>query len=325
MTRYLLRRTAASLVLVWVVLTTVFVALHAAPGDPFSRLTDPRIPPTQRERLRAIYGLDRPLPVQYGAWLTAWARGDWGTSFFYQRPVSQVLASKTAPTLLLGVSAFVVQFALGGALGVAAATGRRGARDRWLRLVTVALYSLPTFWVALMLALVMSRELGWFPAAGLSSPFAEEWGALRYALDVAHHLVLPALALGVPPSAFVARLVRNQLLDELARGYVTAARARGLGEARVLLHAARNATAPLIQLAGISLPLLLGGAVVVETVFGWPGLGSTLYEAIQARDYPLVLGLAGVSAFLVIAGNLVADLLLAALDPRVTLDPLEAA
>jgi ABC-type dipeptide/oligopeptide/nickel transport system permease component len=304
-----------------VVLTTVFLALHAAPGDPFSRLTDPRIPPQQRERLRHLYGLDQPMPLQYAAWLGAWARGDWGTSFLYQRPVSKVLAAKTAPTVLLGVSAFVVHFAVGGALGVAAATGKRRTRDRWLRAVTVTLYSLPTFWVALMLTLVMSRQLGWFPAAGFSSPFAEDLGLGRYLLDVAHHLVLPALALGLPPCAFVARLVRSQLLDQLARGYITAVRARGLSEARVLVHAARNASAPLIQLAGISLRLLLGGAVVVEHVFGWPGLGSTLYAAIEARDYPLVLGLAGVSAFLVIAGNLIADLLLAALDPRVVLDP----
>jgi peptide/nickel transport system permease protein len=319
MIRFLLRRAVASLVLVWVVLTTVFLALHAAPGDPFSRLTDPRIPRAQQERLRAIYGLDESLATQYGAWIRAWAVGDWGQSFFYQRPVSRVIASKAGPTLALGAAALGVQFGLGIALGVVAATGRSRARDRWLRASTIAVYSLPTFWLALMLALLMSRTLGWFPAAGFSSPFARDHGSLRYLLDVAHHLVLPALALGLPPCAFVARLVRNQLLQELSKLYVTAARARGLSEARVLLHAARNASAPLVQLAGLSLPLLLSGAVVVETVFGWPGLGAMTYDAIGARDYPLVLALAAISAVLVIAGNLLADVLLAVLDPRVAL------
>ncbi|HVS63590.1 MAG TPA: ABC transporter permease [Thermoanaerobaculia bacterium] len=319
MIHFLLRRAAASVLLVWVVLTTVFLALHAAPGDPFSRLTDPRIPRTQQQRLRAVYGLDQPLPVQYGAWLRAWLAGDWGQSFLYQRPVAQVIASKAPTTFLLGLSAFLVQFVLGTALGVAAATGRGRARDRWLRGTTIALYSLPTFWFALMLALVMSRGLGWFPAAGFSSPFAEERGVLRYALDVAHHLALPALALGLPPCAFVARLVRNRLLEELSKVYVTAARARGLSEARILLHAAHNASPPWVQVAGLSLPLLLSGAVVVETVFGWPGLGSTTFAAIGARDYPLVMALAAISAMLVILGNLLADVLLALLDPRVAL------
>jgi peptide/nickel transport system permease protein len=319
MIRFLLRRAAASAVLVWVVLTTVFLALHAAPGDPFSRLTDPRIPRAQQDRLRAVYGLDEPLAAQYAAWLRAWVAGDWGHSFLYQRPVVQVIASRAGTTFLLGLSAFVVQFALGISLGVLAATGRGRTRDRWLRTLTIGVYSLPTFWLALMLALVMSRQLALFPAAGFSSPFAEERGFLGYALDVAHHLALPALALGLPACAFVARLVRNRLLEELSRVYVTAARARGLSEARVLLHAAHNASAPLVQVAGLSLPVLLSGAVVVETVFGWPGLGWTTFAAIGARDYPLVLGLAAISAVLVIAGNLLADVVLALLDPRVAL------
>jgi peptide/nickel transport system permease protein len=315
--RYLLRRALVSLVLVWIVLTATFVVLHSAPGDPIERFADPRVPRTHLDRLRALYGLDRPLPIQYGAWLAATARFDWGLSFQHQRPVREVLAQRLPPTLLLGAAAFLVQISVGMALGIFAARRPRSVGDHAVRVVSLALYSLPSFWLAVMLSLLLTGILPLLPSGGMTSMFARELPPLQRLGDLLAHLVLPALALGLPLAAPVARLLRNGLLEELGKEHTLAMRARGLGEAAVFLRALRSAAVPLVQVTGLTLPALLGGSVVIETVFSWPGLGATTYDAILARDYPLVLAVTAFTAGLVIAGNLLSDVALAALDPRV--------
>jgi peptide/nickel transport system permease protein len=315
--RYLLRRILVSLFLVWVVLTATFVVLHAAPGDPTERFADPRVPRAQLAELRALYGLDRPLPVQYAAWLAATARFDWGLSFQHQRPVRTVVAERLPATLLLGAAAFSVQVVVGLALGIFAARRPNSLGDHATRVVSLALYSLPGFWLALMLSLLLAGILPVFPSGGMTSTFARDWSMVHRLLDLLAHLALPALALGLPLAAPVARLLRTGLLEELGKDYILAARARGLSERAVFLRALRGAAAPLVQVAGLTLPALLGGSVVIEFVFSWPGLGATAYDGILARDYPLVLAATAFTAGLVVAGNLVADVALAALDPRV--------
>jgi peptide/nickel transport system permease protein len=315
--RYLLRRALVSLVLLWVVVTATFVVLHLAPGDPTERFADPRVPRAHLDELRRLYGLDRPLPVQYGAWLAASARFDWGISFQHQRPVRAVLAERLPATLLLGVAAFAVQITVGMALGIFAARRPNSLGDHATRAFSLALYSLPTFWLAVMLSLLLTGIVPILPSGGMTSVFARDWPPLQRLVDLAAHLTLPALALGLPLAAPVARLLRNGLLEELGKEHILAARARGLGEGAVFLRALRSAAAPLVQVAGLTLPALLGGSVVIETVFSWPGLGATAYDAILARDYPLVLAATAFTAGLVVAGNLLADLALAALDPRV--------
>jgi peptide/nickel transport system permease protein len=316
--RFLLRRLGASLLLLYLVLTTAFFLIHAAPGDPIHVIESERMPRGLRAKLERIYGLDRPLPEQYALWLGAAVRGDWGYSFFKQRPVTRVIADALGPTAILAFSALAVEFGTGLLLGVTAARRQGSALDHTIRFASLLLYSQPVFWLGLMAVLLFSVVWHLLPASQMLSYSGEEMGSRWQLLDLARHLALPALVLGLSRAGGVARLVRGNLLEQLGREHVRAARARGLSEARVVwVHALRNAVVPLIQLLALSLPSLLSGALVIEVVFSWPGLGRVTYEAVLSRDYPLVLATTALSAALVLLGNFAADLLHAAVDPRV--------
>ena len=318
MSRFVLRRLAISLVLAWLVLTATFAVLHLAPGDPAERFVDPRVPRAQAEHIRSLYGLDRPFLVQYLAWLRSLAlEGELGTSFQFQQPVLGVLLAHLPATMLLGTCALLLQWVVGVSLGILAATRPDSLTDHLVRLGSATIYALPTFWLGLMLILLMSGVLDLLPPSGMASPFADEWSHWQRLVDLTLHLILPAIVLGLPLAGPVARLLRNGLLEELGKDYVLAARARGLKPLRVIAHAVRNASAPLVQWLGLSLPLLFAGSIIVEHVFSWPGLGSITVNAINARDYPLVLGTTVLSALSVIAGSFLADIGHAALDPRV--------
>ena len=318
MGRFLLRRLAACLLLVWLVLTATFFLLHLAPGGPGAALEDPRIPSEQRLRLRALWGLEEPLPVQYARFLAAAVRGEWGHSFQHHRPVAAVVAGALPPTLLLAGTALVVEWTLGLLLGVAAARRPGGALDQALRLLSLVLYSLPTFWLGLMAVLLFSFNWPLFPPSHLASVGAEALPPLARVADLAWHLALPALAVGLPSAAALARFVRGSLVETLGQEFVLAARARGLTGRRVLYgHALRASLAPLSQLFGLSLAFLLSGTLAVEVVFAWPGIGRVTFDALTARDYPVVLATTALSATMVVLGSLAADLLLAWADPRV--------
>ncbi len=320
MTRFLMRRLAAATALVWVVVTLTFVAIHAAPGDPTERLVDTRVSRSQYEHVRTLYGLDQPLTEQYVRWLRALIlEADWGVSFQYQQPVVEVLKQRFAPTLLLGSTALLLGFSLGIALGGLAATRPASLFDRGLRIVTLTVYALPSFWLGSMAILLFATQLRWAPASGMTSPFSMQWPLATRVVDLVSHLILPSLVLALPLAAQISRIVRNGLLDELRKEYVTAARARGLSERQILRQALRNACTPVIQLAGLWLPVLIGGAVTIEYVFAWPGMGTAIASAIEARDYPLVIGATIVSSATVILGTLLADIAHATLDPRVRL------
>ena len=311
------RRLAAAVVLLLLVLSLLFALLQLAPGDPASRLVDPRIGEQQRVALRAAYGLDRPPLEQYLRWLGAMARGDFGVSFRHSRPVAGVLADHVGPTLLLAAAALLVQNVTGLLLGVAAArrAGRRA--DQLIRAGSVLLYSLPTFWLGLVALAIFSDGLGVFPPGHMRSVDAAGLSAAARALDLLHHLTLPALVLGLAAGGATARFVRNSLLDTLGEEFVRTARAKGLTRRRIVwLHALRNAATPLVQILGLSLPFLLSGALIVEVVFSWPGVGRLAYNSVLERDYPVVLATTALSGLLVILGSLLADLLQLALDPR---------
>ena len=311
------RRLGAAVLLLLLVLTLLFSLLQLAPGDPADVLLDPRIGAQQRQALRAAYGLDRPPHEQFLRWLAAMARGDLGVSFRQSRPVAEVLAAHIGPTLLLATAALLVQNASGLLLGVAAArrAGRRA--DHLIRAASVLLYSLPTFWLALLALALLSYRLGLFPPGHMLSVDAAELSPAGWLLDLLRHLALPALVLGLAAGGATARFVRNGLLDTLGEEFVRTARAKGLTGRRIVwLHALRNAATPLVQILGLSLPFLLSGALVVEVVFSWPGIGRLAYNSVMARDYPVVLATTALSGFLVIAGSLLADLLQMALDPR---------
>lgn len=313
----LLGRLGASLLLVWLVLTGVFFLLHLLPGDPGTVFEDPRVPREQRERLRAVYGLDRPLLVQYGSWLGGVASGEWGYSFSQQRPVSEILRDTVPATLLLSSSALGIELVLGLALGLLAAAKARTALDGTIRVVSLALWATPAFWLALLLFLAFAIAWPVFPPGGLRGVEAGA-GFFARAGDLAAHLFLPALALGLPAAAATARFVRATLLDQMAQPHFLAARARGLSASRVFWrHALRPGLAPIAQVAGLSLAALLSGTLAVEVVFAWPGLGRASYDALVARDYPLLLAGTALSTLMVVAGSFFAEALHAALDPRV--------
>ncbi len=322
MAAFFARRMAASLLLVLLVLTLIFFLIQLAPGDPTALLIDSSVPRDHREALRRIWGLDRPLPLQYLAWLKAVALDfDWGISLQQGRPVSAILGRYLLPTLTLTGAALAIQYLAGLALGVWAARRRGSAIDHLIRIASLLLYSMPTFWIGLMALLLFSHLWPLFPPGQMQGLGSEELSAGGRLLDRLHHLALPALVLGLASSARIARLVRNSLLDVLSEEYVRTARAKGVSEGRVVwVHALRNALAPTLQLLGLSLPFLLSGALVLEVVFSWPGMGRLTYEAILARDFPLILASAALTGVAVVIGNLAADLLHAWVDPRVRTD-----
>ena len=317
MLAFLLRRLAASLLLLWLVLTLTFFLIHLAPGDPVHVVEDQRLTQEQRERLERVYHLDRPLLEQYAAWLGAVVlHGDWGISFSQQRPVSRVIADFLPRTCLLAGAALAVEYAVALGLGIAAAR-RRGAADHLIRFVSLLLHAQPLFWLGLMSILLFSYVWPIFPAGGFPSQNGAA-GPLARSLDLLRHLVLPALVLGLYQAGSTLRFVRGSLLEVMDRDFIRAARAKGLSETRVIwVHGLRNALTPLIQLFGVALPSLLGGVLVVEAVFSWPGIGWLTFISVGTRDYPVLLATTALSGALVAAGNLVADLLHAAADPRV--------
>ena len=322
MLRFLAQRTVTTVLVVTVVLTLAFFALHLAPGDPTARFLNPNMSQAQQDQLRHTLGLDRPLPEQYLRWLGSIVlRRDLGVSFVHNRPVSRVLAEHLPPTLLLAAAALLIQFGAGIALGALAAR-REGSRiDRTVRWSSLVLYSTPHFWLGLMALLLLSYRAGWFPASGMSSVAALDWGpwwSPHRLLDTAHHLALPAAILGLAMAGGVARFVRNSLLEVSREDFIRSTRAAGVAERRILwLLSLKNALVPVIQIAGLSLPYLFSGALVTEVVFSWPGMGRLTYSAILARDYPVILGATLLAAIMVVAGTLLADLGHAAVDPRV--------
>lgn len=319
MISFLVRRLLQGVAILFIVATITFALIHAAPGEPFAgQLDDPRTPAATREALRRRYGLDQPLGTQYGRYLGRLVRGDLDTSLAQRRPVRAILAEALPRTLLLMGTALAAGFTLGIALGALQAA-RPGSRlDRVCSRLTVAVAALPDFWLALALLFVFAVRLRWFPVGGMvdetTHAYLARGGRLR---DVAWHLVLPATTMALIFAAVVARHQRQALLDVLPDDFVRSARAKGVGERTVVLrHALRNALRPTITLLGLALPALLGGAIFVEFIFAWPGMGRVAVEALAARDYPVVLATTLVGSALVVAGSLLADLLAAIVDPR---------
>lgn len=305
----LLRRTAGGALTVLLVVTVAFALLELSPGEA-GWAEDPTLSSADRARLREAFGLDRPPLERYLAFLGHALRGDLAVSISHQRPVRDVLIDALGPTVLLTGSAIVLAFAIGLAAGTRAAVRPRGATaalvHRWLP----ALDALPPFWLGLLAVYLFAWRLDLLPASHMHDPGGGG------ALDLLRHLLLPCLVLGVPGAAPVARHHAAALGRELSAPHVRAARALGLGPGRILLRALRGSLHPAVTLLGLSLPSLVGGAVVVEVVFSWPGLGRVHQQALASRDVPLALGGLAMIAVLVVAGAALSDLLSAWLDPR---------
>lgn len=311
MTRYVLGRLLAAVPVALVVSTTVFLLLFLTPGDPVATMLGSDASPERVQELRTRLGLDQPPPVQLVQWYGRLLGGDLGTSLYLNQPVTQAIAQRAEPTLLLTVFSTVLAVAFGVPVGLVAAARRGGAVDFVVMLVGLAGVSMPTFWVGLNLIFIFAVLLNWLPVAGYQPLAQGPTQTLRY-------LLLPAVTLAFPQAALLARMTRSVMLDTLREEYVRTARSKGLHEQRVLLlHALRNALIPLATVLGLVVAVLLGGAVVTEQVFNIPGVGRLLVQAVSRRDYPLVQGVVLVIASVYVMVNLLVDLLYGVLDPRV--------
>jgi len=328
LSRYALRRILGAVPLVLGISTLLFFVVNLAPGDPASYLISPGMSAEVVERIRTSFGLDDPVPVRYLKWLGSVASGDLGQSFSQGRPVVDVLASALPATLLLSGVALVLSFMIGTVIGALQAARHRTAVDSTLSFFTLFFYSMPSFWLALMMMLVFSYAAStlwgwpiWFPASGIQGADYEALSALGKLRDRGMHLVLPAASLSLVMMGGIARFARGSMLETIRQDFIRTARAKGVPERAVLFrHALRNALIPLVTLLGLYLPILFAGTIFVEEIFAWPGMGRAVVGAIQARDYPLVMGGGLLFAALVVIGNLVADLLYAFVDPRVRYD-----
>lgn len=320
----LLRRLAAALALLWLVVSLTFVLVRLAPGDPAALLLPPTASAADAVRLRQALALDRPLAEQYGRWLGRTLRGDLGTSVAQGRPVSAVLGEALPATLGLGLASLALSFGVGVFVGTVQAARRGRASDTALTYLTTAVYAAPSYWVALGLVAVFTAGAArwgfpaWLrlPAFGTMEPSGtlEGWPAVA---DRVRHAVLPVTVLAAVGAAGIARYARGAVIDALDGDHVRTARAKGLGPRGVYgRHALAVALPPLVVLLALSLPGIVAGSVFVESVFAWPGMGRAMVQAVAARDYPVVLGATVLYAALTLAANLAADLVLPRLDPR---------
>lgn len=320
MAAYLIRRVAGSIPLLLGISTLIFFAIHLAPGDPttlyWSEDTDPEVLRLMQTNL----GLDRPLPEQYLKWLASSFRGEFGYSFGQHRPVADVIRDTLPNTLILSGASLLLVFLLGITAGVVSAVKQYSWIDHLTTFLTFFFYSMPGFWFGLMLLLVFSYHLQWLPSSQMTSIsfIYEEMSPAARLLDRLRHLILPALTLGLGAMAAVARYTRTSMLEVIRMDYIRTARAKGLPEGAVIFrHALRNALMPVVTLLGLYLPFLFSGAVLVETIFAWPGMGRIAVGAIFQRDYPLIMAVTFLSAVLVVGGNLLADLAYSWIDPRI--------
>jgi peptide/nickel transport system permease protein len=311
MLKFILAKAAGMLAVLAIVAVLVFVLTRAASGDPVSVLLGDQATAADVERVKKDYGLDKPLPVQFGYWLRAVAKGDLGQSIFLQRPVTQALAERAEPTTLLALMAVGIAAAIGLPCGILSAVWRGRAVDQLFTGIAMLGASVPSFWLGLVLIQLFAVGLGWFPVSGYGDPGAPLHERL-------HALVLPATVLGLLNSALIIRFTRASMLDVLGEDYVRTARSKGLGEATVVLkHALRNALVPIVTVLGLTVALMVGGAIVTETVFGLPGIGNLVVSAVLRRDYPVIQGALLVIAALYVLINFAVDLLYAVVDPRV--------
>ena len=304
-----------------VIVALNFLLLQLAPGDAADVLAGEAgsATPEFMAQLRKSFGLDQPLGVQLLLYMKQVVSLDLGYSFRHGMPVTDLIASRLGPTLLLMVSVLVVSVAVGTLLGAFAARHLNRWQDNLISMLTVLAYATPVFWAGLMLIVVFSIKLGWFPTSGMQQVAAFHEGSAKLR-DIAHHLVLPVLTLTMFYLALYARLMRASVLEQFSTDYVVTARAKGLTERQIARrHVMRNAVLPVLTMAGVQVGGLLGGAVVVETVFAWPGLGLLAYESLFARDLNLLLGIFFICSCLVVVVNLVVDVTYSLLDPRIEL------
>lgn len=295
-----------------------FFLFHLSPGDPTNRYFGPKVKRENLQALRQQMGVDQPWYVQLGQWSGRISRGDLGYSWAKHQPVADLLKEALPPTLQLTIAALFINLLMGCSIGLFSGIYDQRWYGKLIDIVSLVLYAMPVFWLALVAVLIFSLKLHWLPTSGMSSFFVESRGFWQDLGDRLRHLILPAAVLGLSGAAATSRYVRGRIQEVLRQEYIRLAFAKGLSRRKVLLrHALKNALIPVVTLLGLYLPGLIGGAFVVEVIFAWPGIGRMTYEAVFARDYPVLMAVNLIVAIFVILGNFIADMLYKLIEPGI--------
>lgn len=321
--RSLLSRVLQGLALVLAVVVLNFVLVHAAPGDPVETIAGASggMSPELMAQLRTQYGLDKPLPLQLGIYLGKVMTGDLGYSYFFNLPVTSMIAERVPATLLLVISSVLIAFVVGTTLGVLSSRKPNGLLSQFITVLSMVGFAAPVFWMGIMLVILFASVIPILPVSGMRSIDSVSGGHffdLKDMLDVLHHLVLPTLTLSLVYLAQYSRLSRSSMLDVLGSDFIRTARAKGLADRVVMYkHALRNALLPVVTVLGLQFGNVMAGAILVETVFNWPGLGRLAFDSVLRRDYPTILGVLLFSSVVVIVMNILTDLAYRLIDPRI--------
>lgn len=320
MLEYIGRRLLFMIPLLLGITVITFVVIHLSPGGPADMLTGltPKVTAEAKARLHSLYGLDKPIHIQYWLWLKRIVRLDFGESFKDGRLVIKKIWERLPATLLLNILSLVLIFFIALPIGILSAVRQDSLFDKGMTVFVFLGFSIPAFWLALLLMLFFGVFLGWLPISGMHSvnfPYLSFWGKLW---DIIKHLILPVFVSAFGGLAYLSRYSRASMLEVLRQDYIRTARAKGVPEKKVIYkHALRNALIPIVTLLGLSLPGLIGGGFIFETIFAWPGMGRLGYQAIMSRDYPVIMGVGVIAALLTLLGNLIADITYAFVDPRI--------
>ncbi|GAU79463.1 ABC transporter permease [Fusibacter sp. 3D3] len=321
MRTYLLRRILQIIPVMFGITILIFFIVHAAPGDPTTKMMDPKMTVEEKIRLKEKFGVDKPVIVQYADWITEVMKGNLGFSWKFQRPVAQVMGERMLSTFYLAIVSLLLALLVGIPAGVISATRQYTGLDYFFTIFALIGISIPSFFFALLLIKFFAIDQGIFPISGMRTPGASDWAVWEQVKDVSVHTVLPAIVLGLGSTASFMRYTRSSMLEVIRQDYIRTARSKGLSERVVIYkHALRNALIPIITLLGFWIPGLFSGALIVEQVFAWPGMGLLGYQAVTDRDYPLLMGVNLFLAFLTLIGNLLADLFYGLADPRIKYD-----
>lgn len=320
MLNYLGKRLASIVPMLIGITFITYLAMFLAPGGPASFMADlnPKVSPEVREKLIKLYDLDKPFYVQYGKWVSRIFRFDFGHSLKDNQPVIKKIYQRLPKTLLLTGLSLLLAFLLAIPIGIISALKQNTLWDRTLTVFVFLGFSVPTYWVALLLMIGFGIHLGWFPITGFRSILADELSFFGQVLDVAKHLVLPLIVTGLTGLAGLSRYMRNGMLEVIRQDYIRTAKAKGLPENKIVfIHALKNTLIPIVTILGLSLPGLISAGVIFETIFSYPGLGRLAFEAVMSRDFPVIMATVTFGAFLTLVGNLIADVSYAFVDPRI--------
>jgi len=316
---YTLRKVLLAIPLVLGVITLIFVLVELSPGDATDRFFTPETPPEVRQLIEAKWGLDKPAHERYVITMKNLLTGDFGRSIFQERPVFEIVMEALPNTIQLALMSIIIMQLVGVTLGSIQAVRQYGWADSGISIASLFFYSMPSFWLALMLQLILTLKYPILPSSGMVDAVMYDYMTPgEQILDRMKHLILPGVALSIARAAGIARYMRSSLLEVIRQDYIRTARAKGLPEWKVIVkHGMRNALLPIITILGLQLPFLFSGSVLVETIFAWPGMGRLIVSAIFTQDTPVIIGCFFVFTLLVVAGNLIADLLYSVVDPRI--------